>query len=190
MANQPRREHERHGSLLRLRTADGLTGWGDAAPLAEFGIPEPVAMAFAEECAHLDLLAQQAGLPLGQWLSGNEAVGELAINANLGTLAALEPEMLATAANQGFSVVKLKVGQAPVQQEVALLQQKLSAAPLRVRLDANRAWSVADAAYFVTQCAGLPIEGLEEPLAPRIRNHWPNCSHAATSRWPSTNRPN
>ncbi len=157
--------HERHGSLLRLRTADGLTGWGDAAPLAEFGIPEPVAMAFAEECAHLDLLAQQAGLPLGQWLSGNEAVSELAINANLGTLAALEPEMLATAANQGFSVVKLKVGQAPVQQEVALLQQKLSAAPLRVRLDANRAWSVADAAYFVTQCAGLPIEGLEEPLA-------------------------
>ena len=157
--------NELHGSLLRLRTADGLTGWGDAAPLPEFGITEPAARAFAEECAHLDLLAQQAGLPLGQWLSGNAPIGELAINANLGTLAALEPEMLATAASQGFSVVKLKVGQTPVQHEIALLRQKLLAAPVRVRLDANRGWSMTDAADFIVQCAGLPIEWLEEPLA-------------------------
>ena len=157
----------RHGSLLRLRAADGQTGWGDAAPLPEFGITEQAAQAFAEETAHLDLLAQQAGLPLGQWLSGNEAVTEVSINANLGTLAALTPEMLATAASEGYSVVKLKVGTAPLAEEIALLQQKLLGAPpqLRFRLDANRAWKMADAACFVAHCSGLPIEGLEEPLA-------------------------
>ncbi len=31
---------ERRGHLLRLRTADGMTGWGDCAPLPEFGIAE------------------------------------------------------------------------------------------------------------------------------------------------------
>ena len=34
---------KRRGSLLRLRTADGLTGWGDCAPLPEFGIEEAAA---------------------------------------------------------------------------------------------------------------------------------------------------
>ena len=31
---------ERRGKLYRLQTADGLTGWGDCAPLPEFGIDE------------------------------------------------------------------------------------------------------------------------------------------------------
>ena len=54
------RLEERRGRLLRLRTADGLTGWGDAAPLPEFGITDLAAQAFAEETAHLDLAAQRA----------------------------------------------------------------------------------------------------------------------------------
>ena len=28
---------ERHGRLFRLQSADGLTGWGDCAPLPDFG---------------------------------------------------------------------------------------------------------------------------------------------------------
>ncbi len=55
---------ERHGRLRRLTTDDGRTGWGDCAPLPEFGIDETAATAFAEECATLDLAAQGAGLPL------------------------------------------------------------------------------------------------------------------------------
>ena len=38
---------EREGALLRLKTDDGLIGWGDAAPLPEFGISDAAAREFA-----------------------------------------------------------------------------------------------------------------------------------------------
>lgn len=161
------RLEERRGRLLRLHTADGLTGWGDAAPLPEFGITELAAQAFAEETAHLDLAAQQAGLPLHQWLSSEPPVDSLAVNANLGSLPEATPAMLNAAAAAGFSVVKLKVGTAPVADEISQLRQLACVLPpgLKLRLDANRAWGFADASRFIAACTDLPIDGLEEPLA-------------------------
>lgn len=158
---------QRKGCLLRLQTADGLTGWGDCAALPEFGIGEDAATAFAEECAHLDLIAQQAGLPLNAWLSGEPPATHLAVNGNLGPILKCSPASLADAATAGFSVLKLKVGVAPVSDEIAALHQLAGALPagLHLRLDANRAWRFADAQTFIAACAGLPIEGLEEPLA-------------------------
>ncbi|HLO64393.1 MAG TPA: o-succinylbenzoate synthase [Azonexus sp.] len=158
---------ERIGRLCRLHSDGGLTGWGDAVPLPEFGISASAADAYAEETAHLDLLAQQAGLPLHQWLSGEAQVGSLAINGNLGSLPDATPAMVQAAADQGYSVIKLKVGVAPVEDEIAHLTQLAAQAPAGIswRLDANRAWSFADAQAFITRCAYLSIEGLEEPLA-------------------------
>jgi O-succinylbenzoate synthase len=158
---------ERQGSLLRLQSADGLTGWGDCAPLPEFGISEASATAFAEECAHLDLIAQQAGLPLNAWLSGEPPVSNLTVNRNFGPILKCSPAVLAEANDAGFSVLKLKVGVAPINDEIAALHQLAAASPagLRLRLDANRAWNLADAQNFIAACAGLPVEGLEEPLA-------------------------
>lgn len=158
---------QRQGRLLRLQSADGLTGWGDCAPLPEFGISDASATAFAEECAHLDLIAQQAGLPLNAWLSGEPPVSNVTVNRNFGPILKCSPEALAEAADAGFSVLKLKVGIAPVSDEIAALRQLAGVMPtgLRLRLDANRAWNFADAQSFITACAGLPIEGLEEPLA-------------------------
>lgn len=157
----------RQGRLLRLQSADGLTGWGDCAPLPEFGVDEASAAAFAEECAQLDLVAQQAGLPLNAWLSGEPPVSNLTVNRNFGPILKCALEALADAAEAGFSVLKLKVGIAPVNDEIAALRQLAGATPagLRLRLDANRAWHFADAQSFIAACAGLPIEGLEEPLA-------------------------
>lgn len=158
---------ERTGRLLRLQTVDGLTGWGDSAPLAEFGITDVAANVFAEETAHLDLIAQQAGLPLHQWLSGGAHVGSLAVNGNLGSLAEATPDTVKAAADQGYSVIKLKVGTGSLSDEISHLAHLTEHAPatLAWRLDANRAWSFADAQAFITACAHLPIEGLEEPLA-------------------------
>ncbi|MCG2577339.1 o-succinylbenzoate synthase [Dechloromonas sp. XY25] len=158
---------ERGGRLCRLQTVDGLTGWGDSAPLPEFGISTSAADAFAEETAHLDLLAQQAGLPLHQWLSGEAHAGSLAVNGNLGSLSEATPTLVQATADLGYSIVKLKVGVAPVNDEIAHLTQLAAHAPAGVswRLDANRAWSFADAQAFIARCAHLPIEGLEEPLA-------------------------
>ncbi len=167
---------ERQGRLLRLQTADGLTGWGDCAPLPEFGIGEAAATAFAEETAHLDLVAQQAGLPLNAWLSGESPVPSLAVNFGFWSFfaadrapkeAPLGCSILEKAAEDGFTVVKFKIGVRPVAEEIANLHRLAADLPpgLSLRLDANRAWNFNDAKTFLAACAGLPIDGLEEPLA-------------------------
>lgn len=158
---------ERRGRLLRLRTSDGRYGWGDSAPLPEFGISASAADAFAEETAHLDLVARHAGQPLHQWLCGDAPVASLAVNDNLGALSDNTPALLVMAAAQGYAVVKLKVGIKPVAEEIARLHQLAAVSPPGIawRLDANGAWPLADAQAFVSGCADLPIEGLEEPLA-------------------------
>ena len=158
---------ERHGRLRRLTTDDGRTGWGDCAPLPEIGIDQAAATAFAEECATIDLAAQRAGLPLNAWLSGRPPLTSVAVNASFGPISTVDRDSLAQAAAAGFIVAKLKVGVAPVNDEIAALQRLAATLPpaLRLRLDANRAWPLAAAQRFVAACAGLPIDGLEEPLA-------------------------
>ena len=157
----------RHGQLLRLRTDDGRLGWGDAAPWPEFGIGRDGAAAFAEETAHLDLAAQAAGLPLHAWLSGQPPVASLAINAHGGTLDSLDAAEAARRVAAGYAIVKMKVGVLPVTTEIRQLEAlgRMLPAPLRLRLDANRAWSPPDAASFIDACTGLPVECIEEPLA-------------------------
>lgn len=159
--------NERHGRLRRLTDDDGRTGWGDCTPLPEFGVDEAAASAFAEESATLDLAAQRAGLPLNAWLSGRAPVASVAVNASFGPISTVDRDSLAQAAAEGFTIAKLKVGVAPVDDEIAALHRLAATLPpaLRLRLDANRAWPFAVALRFIAACAGLPIDGLEEPLA-------------------------
>lgn len=158
--------NERRGSLLYLQTADGLSGWGDCAPLPEFGIDENAARALAEECAQLDLTAQRAGLPLGAWLSCSAAVDSVAVNAVLGAISSVTPNVIRDAVADGFRILKIKVGSGPLREEIEQLQSICAALPdgIRLRLDANAAWDAVDSERFLAACRRLPIEGLEEPL--------------------------
>lgn len=157
---------EREGALLRLQSDDGLIGWGDAAPLPEFGISENAARDFAEECAQLDLTAQHAGVNLATWLSDKPAPASVRVNAVLGSIFSLDPKLIASATTAGFKLLKLKVGIVSVADEIRQLQALSNALPngTRWRLDANAAWSFADAHAFISATQQLPIEGLEEPL--------------------------
>lgn len=121
----------------------------------------------AIECALLDLTAQAAGVGLGHFLRGAPCAPEVAVNAALGGLDASSEEAVRKACADGFSVLKLKVGSAPVDADIAHLQRLAAQLPAgaKLRLDANRAWSENDAARFLAACAGLPVEQLEEPLA-------------------------
>lgn len=156
----------RRGRLLRLRSTDGRTGWGDCAPLPEFGVDEKLAIAFAEECAQLDLAAQRASLPLDAWLGGNPPRTDIAVNAHLGSLLAVSPETLRACCAAGFTVIKLKVGIGTPVTEMERLQELAEALPAgcRLRLDANAAWSPAQATTFLAACRDLPVEACEEPL--------------------------
>lgn len=173
---------ERCGALLSLTDDDGLTGWGDCAPLPSGGNADAVLAAlrdfsrrsagadfsdlppevrWAVETAQADLVAQRAGMPLWRHLGG--ASGNIEINAALGPLDDGLPARLAAAREQGFRIGKIKIGLAPVDEEIARLMALDS--PLRLRLDANRALSDDDAARFLAAIAALPIDGVEEPLA-------------------------
>jgi o-succinylbenzoate synthase len=116
------------------------------------------------ETALLDLLAQHRRLPLRRLLSP-QAVDTLDVNASLGALDAEAPARVARI--PGFRVYKLKVGLAPVRDELALLHRLAAKLPggAALRLDANRAWSPEAARAFLKGLEGLPVECLEEPLA-------------------------
>lgn len=163
----------RHGHLLRLHSSDGFSGWGDCAPLPEFGIDEAHATAFAEECAQLDLSAQRAGLPFDAWLGGNPPLASIAVNASLGSLLEADPESLTAACAAGFRVIKLKVGVGTIAEEMDRLKELAStlSTDCQLRLDANGAWSPEEAASFFAACRALPIEACEEPLSnPDLHN--------------------
>ncbi|MFN3885148.1 MAG: enolase C-terminal domain-like protein, partial [Rhodocyclaceae bacterium] len=173
---------ERRGALLRLTDEDGCEGWGDCAPLPSGRDPQTIIAAikawacrpasadfsrlppearWAIETAQADLAARRAGVPLWRFLGGTR--GEVEANAALGPLDDDLPRRLAEAVAAGFRVGKIKVGVVPVEEEIARLAALDS--PLRLRLDANRAWNDDDAQRFLTAIVDLPIDAVEEPLA-------------------------
>ncbi|MEW6164756.1 MAG: o-succinylbenzoate synthase [Pseudomonadota bacterium] len=178
---------ERRGALLRLTADDGLTGWGDCAPLPSGGNADAVLAALDEYCrrpagadfsalppevrwaietARLDLDAQRQGVPLARLLAPGAPL-DIAINAALGPLDAGSGARAVAALEQGHAIGKLKVGLAGIDAELARLRALVDATRgrLRLRLDANRAWPHDDAARFLAALGDLPIDGVEEPLA-------------------------
>lgn len=180
---------ERRGMLLRLETDDGLTGWGDCAPLAgeehalsawhphlrglsledaldgEVGAGLAPAALCAVDTALSDLAARYRELPLARWLDPGANLSPWC-NAALGTLDDAAAGRVQEAAEAGFTLFKFKVGLTGVEDELTRLRRLAAALPpgSGLRLDANRAWSVADARRFLDGAAGLPVEMLEEPL--------------------------
>ena len=189
------RFEQRNGWLIKL-AAGGYKGVGDCAPLASAGtetqdeartwleqhsrqfngqdvkqllesldtLKPPPAARCGVETALIDLLAKQAGLSIAHWLNA-DASCKVQVNANLGKLDDTVIQRLNEAS--GYRVIKLKLGMAPIEQELARLQQLAAALPeaVSLRLDANRAWPMEQAADFIAAIASLPIESIEEPLA-------------------------
>jgi len=176
---------ERRGWLIRLACDDGRVGWGDCpAPLPDQGRvdlgdlldalgraclgarPEAALGGWADgnaveaalECALLDLAAQRVGIPLARRL--NAQAGErVAVNA----VAPIEG--VEDAAARGFRVVKIKLGAADPLAEAEAIARLVVPAGVRLRLDANRAWSEAVTAAVLERLAGQAVDSLEEPLA-------------------------
>ena len=175
---------ERRGWLLEVIDENGIVGWGDCAPLPSAGtahqarcraalerlaatgavrLEDPPEVRWAHETAVCDAEAQRRKLPLARMLGASTL--EVPVNAALGALDDPCAERARAAATQGYRIGKIKVGIAPIDVELTRLRQVAAASELRLRLDANRAWPLAAARRFVAAGAGLPIDGLEEPLA-------------------------
>ena len=161
-----------------------VAGWLPGMPvdeaLAQLDDPSRARRAPAACCALdaalLDLLAQQAGVGLADWLleeaaDSGRSIGSVAVNASLGALARLSEAELAAASEAafgaGFRVFKLKVGIGDPAAEADRLASFGAWLPAgcSLRLDANGAWSEGQAARFIDACGELPIDSLEEPIA-------------------------
>jgi len=177
--------------LLRLRSEDGLTGLGEAVPLALRGgaplsrvveelellseLSELDEAALSGGVANLSPPARCAALTALMDLRGRRAAAEgrssagaaepVACNA---TLVAGEPAAVADDAvgwaEEGFSTFKLKLGAGDDVGQVQAVRRAVG--PLaRIRVDANAAWSVADAKRTLAALEELDVELAEQPVA-------------------------
>ncbi|NEV64027.1 o-succinylbenzoate synthase [Thiorhodococcus minor] len=120
---------------------------------------------FALECALLDLIGKRARVSLRRYLS-TTARDRLPVNIAAGPLASVTAETIRGYYEQGFRVLKIKVGIEEPETELERLMDLFQLIPpdVGLRLDANGAWSFDQAKTVVDRLARLPIESLEEPL--------------------------
>jgi L-Ala-D/L-Glu epimerase len=190
---------EREIVQVALTAPDGVTGYGEAAPLAAYDGVELARVQSALEryvpalataqadrlngaevvdaCRRIeDLPAAFAAIDLALWdqagrrhgrpvsaLLTDEPAAEVPVNA---TISALDRASVAEQAGQavraGFECVKVKVGVGDDAGRVAAA--RAAAGPeVALRLDANGAWSVAEAVRTIEALSPAGLELVEEP---------------------------
>lgn len=172
--------YEVREGFLVLAHEGGLTGRGEAAPLPELGtetlaqcadelrrasfdhLPATPSARHAVELALLDLRAQRAGVPLAVLL---DARAQRAVPVSALLSARTMPELAREAqcaVAEGFETLKLKVGQDDDFARAAVVRDAVG--PLvKLRIDANGAWSRTLALRRLHELARLGIELCEQP---------------------------
>ena len=120
------------------------------------------------EMAFLDFLARRQGVALGRLL-GASAVRRVDVNALLSEEAPREASLEARAAvGAGFRTLKLKVGTKPASLETERLRAVREAVgpAIRLRVDANGAWTEAEAEARLRLLVPLGLEYVEQPTRP------------------------
>jgi O-succinylbenzoate synthase len=120
---------------------------------------------YALDLALCDLAAQVAGRSLAQLLHPAPAavLPLAALVTERPPLALVEAARLAEA---GYRTLKLKVGRSALREEVAFVRgvRERVGEDVALRLDANRAWTVAEGRLFTRSLAGVRVDYVEEPL--------------------------
>jgi L-alanine-DL-glutamate epimerase-like enolase superfamily enzyme len=149
------------------RYAQVLASCGDAHPeqlleACRAADDQPVALA-AIDLALWDRAGRLQGKPVARLLSERPA-GEVPVNTILPALdRAGVAEQAAAAAREGYECVKMKVGVGNDAARVAAA--RAAGGPrLALRLDANGAWSVAEAVRAIEALAPAGLELVEEPV--------------------------
>jgi o-succinylbenzoate synthase len=186
---------EREGLIVRLEDEAGAVGFGEAAPLPQFGTEtvdedEAGARAIGEwtesetlaavperlACLRNALACARAGVALVSDERLENSKGPVKDRPYL-PVAALLPAGRAALAQIsprgeiGFRVFKWKVGVGDPADEIALLDDVCAALPsgAKLRLDANGAWDRRRAERWLERCADRPIEFVEQPIAAEAR---------------------
>jgi o-succinylbenzoate synthase len=121
------------------------------------------------DTALLDILSQAEGKPLAEWLAGGPVAKSVPVNATIGAPDNEKAVALAQKAiSEGFECIKLKIGMAAtISGELERVQAVRTAIgkTARLRLDANGAWTTAQAINTLRELEPLGIELVEQPVA-------------------------
>ncbi len=120
----------------------------------------------ALETALVDLIARRVGLPVARWLS-HHPTDSVKLNAMLGELDDSVEARAKQAIEEGFTVLKIKLGVKPVAEEKIRLINLVALIPagVKLRLDVNGGWNETELQQMLPVLCELPVESLEEPLA-------------------------
>lgn len=178
---------ERTGLLVRLAAMNGAVGYGEIAPIPEFGTEtlaegELVCRTLSGRvtAAALDAVDPKLGCVRFAFAMAREAsrTAAQAASSERRPVTALLPagaaalEVLPKRLAEGFLSFKWKVGVAAADEELGLLDDLLAALPAygRLRLDANGAWERRPAERWLAACAERPVEFVEQPVPPEERD--------------------
>ena len=128
--------------------------------------PAVPALLFGLETALYDLLGKQSGQPLATLLGGSPRRVE--VNATITSQDMQHAVRLTNeAVSAGISTVKLKVGAGSAESDQALVRAVREAAGegVRLRVDANGAWTVDEAVRTIQLLTPLGLEYVEQPVA-------------------------
>ena len=146
---------------LQVETNGGAIGLSMGVPTATL----PPSARMAVESAAVTLWCAHHRVP-PRHLWNPQAPDRVAVNGlvTASDRPADEAQLLAEA---GFTAIKLKVGRRTAEEEVAEIHavRRRLPAHVRLRLDANRAWSLHQAESILRKLGDLDIEYVEEPLA-------------------------
>jgi o-succinylbenzoate synthase len=131
--------------------------------------PTPTARAAIDSALH-DLVARETGRSLASWLAAGEGRSPSpAVEVNA-LLSSRSPRAAAVEARRavalGFRTLKLKVGAGPASDDLGRVEAVRDAVgpALRIRLDANGAWSREQARRRLDALAGFDLEFVEQPV--------------------------
>jgi L-Ala-D/L-Glu epimerase len=121
----------------------------------------------AVDLALHDLMAQGVGLPISKLLGGSGALEEVPVARAIPRLeTGATAEAAARAVTHGFRTIKLKVGGAPPREDAARVRAVREAVGpgIAIRIDANQAWSEAEAIEALEAMRPLGLELCEQPV--------------------------
>ena len=154
----------RADEILRGRRAQ--TPLASIAAFAPTAQGAPAAQA-AIDVALFDLAAQQAGCPLVDWFGRVHERLETSITIGISPVA----ETLADAAEyygRGFRCFKVKVGLSAEEdhERIRKLRELYPPTEVRLRIDANQGYDLADLRRWLEELADFAVEFVEQPLPP------------------------
>ncbi len=148
--------------MERERYATALVDLPLLAPVAA----SPTARS-AIDCALHDLIAQEKGVPLSRYLGGAGTLHEVPANVTIPRVAPERAVDLAKhAISDGVRTLKIKVGGAAMDEDAARLRalRETVGPEVRMRVDANQAWSADEAIRALCALATYDLEYAEQPV--------------------------